>query len=122
MNGSIDAGQEQAQQKPRQRKVSQPLIRRLLSREEVAECLGISTWKVDDMIEKGELPHVSIGRRKLVDIQDLDEWIEKHKEGGNGQSLQTEELENLVDKILRQRQGHQRKHRNRKRDRGRQNP
>ena len=103
MNGSIDAGQEQAQQKPRQRKVSQPLIRRLLSQEEVAECLVISTWKVDDMIEKGELPHVSIGRRKLVDIQDLDEWIEKYKEGGNGQSLQTEELENLVDKILRQR-------------------
>jgi hypothetical protein len=51
------------------------------------------------MIKKGELPHVSIGRRKLVDIQDLDEWIEKHKEGGNGQSLQTEELENLVVKF-----------------------
>jgi excisionase family DNA binding protein len=32
------------------------------------------------MVFRGEIPHVRAGRRVLVDIRDLEEWIELNKQ------------------------------------------
>jgi excisionase family DNA binding protein len=53
--------------------------RRLLSIEESAAYLSLSKREVYNMIARGELPAVSHGRRKMLDILDLDQWIDRNK-------------------------------------------
>jgi len=53
--------------------------RRLLSIEESAVYLSLSKREVYNMIATDELPPVSHGRRKMLDIRDLDHWIERNK-------------------------------------------
>jgi excisionase family DNA binding protein len=52
--------------------------RRLLSVEQSAEYLNLSKREIWDMIAQHELPVVARGRRKMVDIQDLDGWIQRN--------------------------------------------
>jgi len=53
--------------------------KRLYSIKEAAEYLALSTWTVRELIWKGELPHVRLGRRILLDLQDLEALIVHHK-------------------------------------------
>lgn len=53
--------------------------RRLLSIEESSTYLALSKREVYNMIGAGDLPAVSHGRRKMLDIRDLDEWIARKK-------------------------------------------
>jgi excisionase family DNA binding protein len=53
--------------------------KRLFSLPEAALYLGRSTWSVRRLIWGGEIPSVRAGRRVHVDVQDMDEFIEKHK-------------------------------------------
>ena len=59
--------------------VSQVTNRRLLSITEGATYLALSKREVYKMIGTGSLPAVSHGRRKMLDIRDLDEWIARNK-------------------------------------------
>jgi len=52
---------------------------RLLSQQEAAAYLGISYWTLRDLTFRGDLPSVRIGRRTLVDRQDLDAFLERVK-------------------------------------------
>jgi excisionase family DNA binding protein len=52
---------------------------RLLSQQAAAAYLGISYWTLRDLIFRGDLPSVRIGRRTLVDRQDLDAFLERVK-------------------------------------------
>ncbi len=54
-------------------------IKRLYSVEDAAEYLGHSVWGVREMLYAGKLPFIKDGRRILVDIKDMDDWIEKNK-------------------------------------------
>ncbi len=63
----------------RPRKAS-PLPRRLYDIQAVAAYLGISPWTVREMIWRGDLPCVKIGRRQYLDIRDVDGFIEANKE------------------------------------------
>ena len=54
-------------------------VKRLYSIKEAALYLGRSVWAVREMIWAGKLPYIKDGRRILVDIYDMDEWIEKNK-------------------------------------------
>ena len=74
MKGNLRIGSELPPQKP--------VPQRLLSVEQAAEYLGLSKWEVYKMIEDGTPPCVRRGKRKLVDKKDLDDWIDKNKEGG----------------------------------------
>jgi excisionase family DNA binding protein len=65
---------------PLQRKTLQP---RLCSVKQAAFYLSLSKWTVYAMIEHEVIPCVRRGKRKLVDIRDLDKWIDDHKEGGD---------------------------------------
>lgn len=55
------------------------LARRLLSVTETAEILNHSDKQVRRLIESGDLPHISFGRRKLVHPDDLNAFIAKHR-------------------------------------------
>jgi excisionase family DNA binding protein len=53
--------------------------KRLYTIAEAAEYLGRSPWAVRSMIWSGKLPAVRDGKRVLVDVYDLDRWIENNK-------------------------------------------
>jgi len=55
---------------------------RLLSYEAATRYLSLSYWTVRHMVVEGYIPHIKSGKRVLIDVQDLDEWIEKNKEVG----------------------------------------
>lgn len=67
-------------------KVERPK-KRLYSIPEAAEYLGLSIWSIRERIWAGHLPYIKPdpiepdkkGRRILLDIQDLDQWVETHK-------------------------------------------
>lgn len=56
--------------------------RRVLSAEESAEYVGLSKAEIYNLMASGEIPTVAHGRRKMVDILDLDDWIERKKRRG----------------------------------------
>ncbi|MCC6347372.1 MAG: excisionase family DNA-binding protein [Nitrospirales bacterium] len=53
--------------------------RRLISIKEAGEYLSRSHWTVAEMVRTGKLPYVRDGRRKLLDLKDLDAWIDGNK-------------------------------------------
>lgn len=66
--------------------------KRLYSVKEAGRYLGISGWAVRHLIWSGKLPEVRQGRRVLVDIVDMNRFIENHKrEGQHGHDLPPEE-------------------------------
>jgi excisionase family DNA binding protein len=52
---------------------------RLLSQEAAARYLGVSKWTLRDLLFRGDIPYVKIGRRLLIDVQDLDAYITQSK-------------------------------------------
>ena len=61
------------------REDSPPVRERLFSVREAGRYLSLSHWTVREMVWRGELPEVRIGRRLLVDVRDLDELIQRSK-------------------------------------------
>jgi len=53
--------------------------RRLLTAQEAATYLALSEREVYNMIANKELTDVRHGRRLMVDIRDLEQWIASHK-------------------------------------------
>jgi excisionase family DNA binding protein len=61
--------------------VNEATNRRLFSIEEATVYLALSRREIYNMIASDELPAVKHGRRTLLDIQNLNEWIEQAKKG-----------------------------------------
>jgi len=59
--------------------LNQRLNKRLYSIKESAEYLGRTVWAVREMLWAGKLPYVKDGKRILLDIHDMDTWIDKNK-------------------------------------------
>lgn len=56
------------------------MSQKLLKPTEVAERLGVSRRQVYYLIERGDLPSVTIGERRVcVDENDLEEYIENNR-------------------------------------------
>jgi excisionase family DNA binding protein len=53
--------------------------KRLYSIPEAARYLGRTVWALREMLWAGKLPYVKDGKRILLDIRDVDAWIEKSK-------------------------------------------
>ncbi len=53
--------------------------RRLLSADEAALYVSLSRREIYNLIANRQLPAVIRGRRKMLDIQDLDAWIDRNK-------------------------------------------
>ncbi len=58
----------------------QAVAPRLLGLKLAAGYVSLSYWTVREMIWRGELPSVRVGRRILVDREDLDDFIERNKQ------------------------------------------
>jgi excisionase family DNA binding protein len=58
----------------------QKIFKRLYSIPEAAIYLGRTVHAVREMLWAGKIPFVRDGKRILIDIRDMDEWIEKSKE------------------------------------------
>jgi len=56
-----------------------PVPKRLYSVTEAAEYMGLTMWGLRHMIEVGRLPVVRNGRRILLDIRDMDAYIDQNK-------------------------------------------
>lgn len=56
-----------------------PTANRLRSIEESAAYLSLSKREIYNMIANRALPAVTHGRRKMLDIRDLDAWIDQNK-------------------------------------------
>lgn len=54
--------------------------KRLFSIKEASVYLGVSEYSVRELIWKGNIGQVKIGRRVLIDVQDIDRFIETSKE------------------------------------------
>ena len=61
---------------------SNALQPRLLDYHAASSYLSLSYWSVRTLVVNGEVPHVKFGKRVLIDVRDLDEWIDKNKEVG----------------------------------------
>ena len=55
----------------------------LISAKETARALSISSRKLWELTNCGNIPHVKIGTRTLYDPNDLRAWIDRRKKGGN---------------------------------------
>ncbi len=53
--------------------------KRLISIKEAGDYLSRSAWTVAEMVRTGKLPYVRDGRRKLLDLRDLDAWVDSNK-------------------------------------------
>lgn len=53
--------------------------RRLLSIKELTDEYGATPWYWRTAIWSGELPVVVVKRKQLIDVQDVEAFIEKHK-------------------------------------------
>ena len=58
------------------------LPRRLCSLADAARYLAVSDWTVRQMVWWGDLPHIRRGKRILLDLRDLDGWIDREKVRG----------------------------------------
>ncbi len=55
------------------------LQKRLFNIQEGAVYLGRSVWAVREMLWAGKMPFVKDGKRILLDIYDMDQWIDENK-------------------------------------------
>jgi excisionase family DNA binding protein len=73
-------------------KVSEDVQKRLYSVKEAGRYLGRSPWAIRHLIWEGHLPQIRQGRRVMVDVKDMDQFIEKHKrELNDGNDLPPQE-------------------------------
>ena len=54
-------------------------MKRLYSVKELVKEIGATEWYWRTQIWSGRLPYVKVGRKKLVDREDIDKFISKNK-------------------------------------------
>jgi excisionase family DNA binding protein len=65
------------------REMNEPISKRLFSVREAGRYLGRSPWAIRHLIWEGHLPQVRQGRRVMVDVVDMDQFIAKNKKEAN---------------------------------------
>jgi len=71
---------------------SEAVSKRLYNVKEAGRYLGRSAWAIRRLIWTGHLPQVRQGRRVMVDVVDMDQFIETYKrEAIDGHDLPQEE-------------------------------
>ncbi len=81
----VGARDSQSHARPPRKRIGTPapaLPRRLVSLAETSRYLSVSDWTVRQMVWRGDLPHVRLGKRILIDARDLDGWIDRAKVRG----------------------------------------
>lgn len=65
---------------------------KLITVEEVAKQLGVSRTTVYEVMDRGELPYVKIGRSRRVSQQAINSYIEANTKGGWAVPSDSQEL------------------------------
>jgi excisionase family DNA binding protein len=52
----------------------------LLTVEETIRTLRLGRTRVDEILRSGELVSYKLGHRRLVRVQDVEAWLERHKD------------------------------------------
>lgn len=55
------------------------LMPRLLRIQDAARYLSATTWFVETLIREKKIPSLIVGKRRVLDVVDLDAWIESEK-------------------------------------------
>ena len=55
------------------------LTPRLLDIPTAAVYIASTSWHIEEMCRSGELPYLVIGKRRVIDVQDLEAWIRGQK-------------------------------------------
>ncbi len=63
------------------------ISRRLMNAQELAEYIGTTYLNVYQMVSKGGIPFVKIGRSVRFDLHDIDPWIEQQKHGSSSNQI-----------------------------------
>ncbi|HOE73140.1 MAG TPA: helix-turn-helix domain-containing protein [Deltaproteobacteria bacterium] len=63
----------------RAHRISNPMRKRLFTIKEAAVYLGRPVWGVRTLIWNGRIPVIQDGRKYFIDINDLDDYIERQK-------------------------------------------
>ena len=61
----------------------QPVERRTLTIKETAASLGISDWMVYEMVKRGEIKTIRVGKRILVPVSALDQFVAENQSPGD---------------------------------------
>jgi len=63
----------------RRSEATQVAPRRLVNMREAGTLLGCSEWKVRELVWSGKLAFVAVGRKHLIEIRDIERFIDEHK-------------------------------------------
>lgn len=55
------------------------VVPRLLRIQDAARYLSATTWFVETLIREKKIPSLILGKRRVLDVNDLNEWIERQK-------------------------------------------
>ena len=58
--------------------MTDPIPRRLLDIDEVADYTGLSIHTLYTMVSQGRIPYVKLGSRTKFDRSKIDQWIDAH--------------------------------------------
>jgi excisionase family DNA binding protein len=75
----IHCGMEDGKKKTGKSSLNYALRKRLYSIKDASVYLGRSVWAVREMLWAGKIPYIKDGKRILLDIQDMDTWIQRNK-------------------------------------------
>jgi excisionase family DNA binding protein len=56
-----------------------PIVPRLLRIPEAALYVGGTNWFIEELVRNGKLPFLIVGKYRVIDIRDLDAWIDAEK-------------------------------------------
>lgn len=60
---------------------------RLLRIPQAAQYLGATNWCVEEFVRNGKLPFLVVGKYRVIDIRDLDDWIDAEKKAQLGRAI-----------------------------------
>jgi hypothetical protein len=55
------------------------ISKRLYSIKDASIILGRSPWTIAEMVRTGRLPYIADGKRKMLDIRDIEAYITKNR-------------------------------------------
>lgn len=67
--------------------ITSTIVPRLLRIQDAARYLSSTTWFVETLIREKRVPSQIIGKRRVIDVHDLDIWIDSQKSALNEQKL-----------------------------------
>lgn len=60
-------------------------LEQLMTLEEVADMLHLSKWRIRQLCNQGEIPHIRIGRLFRFKKGSIQAWIDAQKDGGEAE-------------------------------------